>query len=105
MGIKRGHMVTIKREDDGSLRIFPGIGNEQKEAEKSVINADMCDEPGMLTRILTGNYILGHDTVHVVSKKGVKFRTSTGDPEHCSTSHRHGDSGTSERRGYCPEFP
>ncbi|MHA1712254.1 MAG: PhoU domain-containing protein [Candidatus Freyarchaeota archaeon] len=69
VGIKRGDEVLLEREEDGSLRIFPKTEREQEKNMKSIVNADLCYEPGLLTRILTGNYILGHDTIQVVSKK------------------------------------
>lgn len=68
VGLERGDIITFKKEEDGSLRLFPGIERERKEAVKSVINADLCNGHNLLTRILTGSYILGHDTIQVVSK-------------------------------------
>ena len=74
-------MVSIRREDDGSLRIFSGLEQKHEEAKKSIIDADLCDKPDLITRLITGNYILGHDTIQVVSKRELK-------PEHLEETRR-----------------
>ncbi|NWG09217.1 MAG: phosphate uptake regulator PhoU [Nitrososphaerales archaeon] len=65
VGLKRGDIVTFNKED-GALKITPGIEHEKKELVKCTINADLCKEPRLLTRIITANYILGRDTIQVV---------------------------------------
>ena len=37
-----------------------------------IVNADLCGSPNLLTRIITGNYILGHDTIQVAAKDELK---------------------------------
>lgn len=74
-GIKRGDTVMFRKEGDGTLKIFPEVGREQEKFVKSVIDADKCHEREMLTRVLTGNYVLGHDAIEVVSKSELR-------PEH-----------------------
>ncbi|WP_455284836.1 PhoU domain-containing protein [[Eubacterium] cellulosolvens] len=75
VNLKQGDVVTIKREDDGSLRVFSGLEQKREEPRKCIIDADLCDKPDLLTRLITGNYILGHDTIQVISKRELK-------PEH-----------------------
>jgi phosphate uptake regulator len=65
VGLKRGDIVTFNKED-GALKITPGIEHEKKELLKCTINADLCKEPRLLTRIITANYILGRDMIQVV---------------------------------------
>jgi len=75
VNLKQGDVVSIKREDDGSLRVFSGLEQKHEEARKCIIDADLCDKPDLLTRLITGNYILGHDTIQIASKRELK-------PEH-----------------------
>jgi phosphate uptake regulator len=72
VNLRQGDVVSIKREDDGSLRVFSGLEQKHEEAKKCIIDADLCDRPDLLTRLITGNYILGHDTIQVVSKRELK---------------------------------
>jgi len=65
--ITPGDLVFIMPEKDGTLRIIPSHLAQKEEAEEYIINADACDEPGMLERIIIGSYILGRDVVRVRS--------------------------------------
>ena len=68
MKLKRGDIVSIKREVDGSLKLAPGTRRERAEVKNCVVNADLCSSRNLLTRVITGNYILGHETIQVVAK-------------------------------------
>jgi phosphate uptake regulator len=68
-GLKQGDVVSFVREDDGSLRLYPGIAEGEKSVIKCAVDADQCKEKGMLARVITGSYILGHDTIEIVSKR------------------------------------
>ena len=70
--LKTGDIVSIKREDDGSLKLIPGTGHKREEVKNCVINADLCSSRNLLTRVITGNYILGRDTIQVVAKDELK---------------------------------
>lgn len=65
--VSAGDLVFILPERDGSLRIVPSEIAQKEEAEEYVINADACDEVGMLERIIVGSYILGRDVIRIVS--------------------------------------
>jgi phosphate uptake regulator len=67
-GLKKGDIVTFRREEDGSLKIVAGLEHEKKELVRCIINADLCKEPKLLTRIITANYILGRDSIQVLWK-------------------------------------
>lgn len=69
VGLKQGAIVTLRRAEDGTLKLVPGAAEERKESTVSKINADLCDERELLARVITGNYILGRDTFVVSSKK------------------------------------
>ena len=68
VGLKQGDIVSFRREPDGGITVYPGLTKE-RERFRYVIDADLCDSPNLLTRIITANYLTGHDTVQIVSKK------------------------------------
>jgi phosphate uptake regulator len=70
--LKAGDIVSIKREDDGSLKLIPGTEHKREEIKNCVVNADLCDSPNLLTRVITANYILGHDTIQIAVKDELK---------------------------------
>ncbi len=70
--LKPGDIVSIKREDDGSLKIIPGTEHKREEVKNCVVNADLCTSSNLLTRVITGNYLLGHDTIQIVAKTELK---------------------------------
>ena len=70
--LKAGDIVSIKREDDGSLKLIPGTEHEREEVKNVVVNADLCSSPNLLTRVITANYILGHDAIQIVAKEELK---------------------------------
>ncbi len=70
--LKAGDIVSIKREDDGTLKLIPGTEHKPEEVKNCIVNADLCTSSNLLTRVITGNYILGHDTIQIVSKDELK---------------------------------
>jgi phosphate uptake regulator len=70
--LKAGDIVSIKREDDGSLKLVPGTEHKRDEVRNCIVNADLCTSPRLLTRVITANYILGHDTIQIVAKDELK---------------------------------
>jgi phosphate uptake regulator len=70
--LKAGDIVSIKREDDGSLKLIPGTEHKREEVKNCIVNADLCTSDNLLTRVITANYILGHDTIQVVAKDELK---------------------------------
>ncbi len=68
VGLKQGDIVSFRRESDGGITIYPGLTRE-RESYRYIVNADLCDRPNLLTRIITANYLTGHDTVQIVAKK------------------------------------
>lgn len=69
VGLKAGDVVSLRKEDDGSLRVFPGMHTERSDIKLCIVDADLADRPNLLTRIITGNYILGHDSIQVTARK------------------------------------
>jgi len=68
VGLKQGDLVTFLQEKDGSLKLMPSdLIERKKKAEEFIVNSDLCEEPGMLERIVVGNYILGRDIIAITS--------------------------------------
>ncbi len=70
--LKAGDIVSIKREDDGSLKLIPGTEHKREEVKNCIVHADLCNSPNLLTRVITANYILGHDTIQIAAKEELK---------------------------------
>jgi phosphate uptake regulator len=70
--LKRGDNVFLMPERDGSIRVFPTeLIKPADEVEEYICNADLCDEPNMLERVIVGNYILGRDVFSVISSERI----------------------------------
>jgi len=70
--INPGDIVFIMAEKDGTLKIMPSQIAQREEAEEYIINADACDEKGLLERIIVGSYILGRDVIRVTSPNRIE---------------------------------
>jgi len=66
--IKPSDQVTITREEDGSLRLAPGIIRDEEKEIKITIDADRCKNHGLLGELIVGGYIKGCDSIEIVSK-------------------------------------
>ncbi len=66
--LEAGDIISIKREDDGSLQLLLGTEHEREEIKNVTVNADLCNSPKLLTRVIMANYVLGHDTIKVIAK-------------------------------------
>ncbi|UCH31123.1 MAG: AbrB/MazE/SpoVT family DNA-binding domain-containing protein [Candidatus Bathyarchaeota archaeon] len=70
--LQRGDNVYLKPEKDGSIRLFPNkLAEPEDEVEEYVCNADLCEEPNMLERVIVGNYILGREIFSVISSERI----------------------------------
>jgi len=68
--LKRGDNVYLKPDKDGSIRVFPTeLIKPKDEVEEYICNADLCDEPNMLERVIVGNYILGREIFSIISSE------------------------------------
>ncbi|HKZ99520.1 MAG TPA: phosphate uptake regulator PhoU [Thermoplasmata archaeon] len=66
--LKKGDQVFLVEEGE-ALKVLPGLAIEdrRREASEYIIDADLCDEPGMLERVVVGNYVLGREKIIVRS--------------------------------------
>ena len=73
MNLKRGDTVFLVPEKDGSLKLFPSkLLKPQEGIEEYICNADLCDDPKMLERIIVGSYILGRDLFSIISSERMR---------------------------------
>ncbi|MEM2896090.1 MAG: phosphate uptake regulator PhoU [Candidatus Bathyarchaeia archaeon] len=72
VGIKRGDLIVFTPQEDGSLNIMPSSLVERgKKSKRAVINSELCSEPRIIEKLIIGNYILGCDTIQIVSSKRI----------------------------------
>lgn len=66
--LKRGDQVFLVEEGE-ALKVLPS--QEAAERKRSIteflVDADLCDEPGMLERVIVGNYVLGREKITIRS--------------------------------------
>ncbi|MEK6851032.1 MAG: AbrB/MazE/SpoVT family DNA-binding domain-containing protein, partial [Candidatus Thermoplasmatota archaeon] len=64
-GLKQGDQVFL--EEEGSfLKVTPAaLATRRQGSQEYVIDADLCDEPGILNRVIVGNYVLGRERLVV----------------------------------------
>mgnify|MGYP005848878221 CR=1 FL=1 len=69
--LKHGDLVSIFEEDDGSIRIYPGIIQQSKKlgttAKINISKFNLKERD--LTRVIVGCYIVGHDIINLESDK------------------------------------
>jgi len=70
-GIQPGSVVNMSIEDDGTLRVRVGPFEEYPMAAEATIDADSWSGPESLTRLITGNYIVGCNTIKVRSREEI----------------------------------
>src|SRR5881296_2267780 len=68
-GIRPAALVSLAIEDDGSLRVRVGPLEEYPVAAEATIDADEWSGPEALTRMITGNYIVGCNTIRLRSRE------------------------------------
>jgi phosphate uptake regulator len=72
VGLRQGGVVTLRLSEFGELIVTPGSEMESEEMTVCKINADACTDREFLARMITGNYILGRDTIIVSSSNELK---------------------------------
>jgi len=77
VGLKQGGVVTLRLSEFGELIVTPGNELEGEETTVCKINADACKDREVLGRVITGNYILGRDTIIVSSEEGLTTEQAT----------------------------
>ena len=68
-GIRPGALLSLAIEDDGSLRVRVGPLEDYPVAAEATIDADEWSGSESLTRMITGNYIVGCNTIRLRSRE------------------------------------
>lgn len=71
LGLKNGDNMTIVRNSNRSMTLFPGLETE-KPSKKAVISISQKDSQESIRRKIIAMYLNGYKTIHVTSK-GVKI--------------------------------
>jgi phosphate uptake regulator len=67
--LKKGDSVIVRVDEDGNLRIEPyEAEGEKRKREQFIIDVSQINSPGLIKRILIGNYVLGHDNLVFINK-------------------------------------
>ena len=71
--LHKGDQVFLVEEGEG-LRLTPrpDAAERGREDTEFTVDADLCDDPGMLERIIVGNYVLGRERIVVRSSKRLR---------------------------------
>jgi phosphate uptake regulator len=72
VGLKQGGVVTLRLSEFGELIVTPGSEMESEDMTVCKINADACKDQEFLARMITGNYILGRDSIIISSSTELK---------------------------------
>ena len=75
--INHGDTLFCTEEEDGSMRLIPGHLAQQIEEDEGtpfVIEADKFQNPGLVEKLIIGNYILGRNHIEVRSDSRISNR-------------------------------
>src|SRR3989442_10634773 len=62
--LKKGDQLFLVQEGEAIMLVPGPLAEERSRASSEVVvDADLCDEPGMLERVIVGNYVLGRDKI------------------------------------------
>src|SRR4030067_1196048 len=66
--LKKGDQVFLVEEGE-ALKVLPGPAAEERHRASTefIVDADLCEEAGMLERVIVGNYVLGREKIIVRS--------------------------------------
>lgn len=69
-GLAKGDILLLDALQDGSLRVVPQhvASAEEDDDVPTVVDADRIEDPGLLGRVVVGNYILGRNALSIRSQ-------------------------------------
>lgn len=75
-GLDRGDLIYMEEAFDGGLILRAGKVELDQLFTGCSINADLCDRPGLLRRLIVASYVLGIDLIEVFSKERLRYTVS-----------------------------
>jgi len=72
VGLKPGDIIVFTIQADNSLLLRPSNMLQKKTELSEVIYSDLCNEPNLLERLIIGSYILGVDTIKIMSSGRIR---------------------------------
>lgn len=71
--LKKGDQVFLVEEGE-ALKVLPGptLEDRHRQATEFIVDADLCDQPGMLERVIVGTYVLGREKIIIRSALRLK---------------------------------
>ena len=71
-GLRQGDQVFLE-EEGAFLKVTPAaMATRRTGSPEYVIDADLCDEPGILHRVIVGNYVLGRERIQIKASGRLK---------------------------------
>ncbi len=70
--LKQGDYLAVDQTDSGALKLAIGKQEVEEAPRVCVINADLCELPNMLTRMVIGAYVVGHKMIWIQSRTRFK---------------------------------
>jgi len=55
----------VVRREGATIRVIPTPAYAQPVKAEYLVNAELCDKPGLLGQVIVGNYVLGRDRITV----------------------------------------
>jgi len=72
VGLKPGDIIVFTVQPDNSLLLRTNSMLQKRIEHVETIYSDLCNEPNLLERVLIGSYILGVDTVKIISSGRIR---------------------------------
>ena len=67
-GLQKGDNIIVREDVDGTLRLIPEAGAQRSTSAS--IKGDLVESEELLSRMIIGCYMLGYDSIELVSKQG-----------------------------------
>jgi phosphate uptake regulator len=70
LGLHEGDNVTVREEEDGTLRMIPTV--RKSKTTKASIRSDLVENDELLSKLIISCYMLGYDSIELASKNRMR---------------------------------